>query len=65
MAAAGVPMRSLLEMMGRRDFKTTLIYAELHAGDARAELVAAAFARAENGRVNGTPLTLGAGDDGE
>ena len=28
MAAQGVPMRALQEMMGHRDFKTTLIYAD-------------------------------------
>ena len=28
MAAAGVPMRTLQEWMGHRDFKTTLIYAD-------------------------------------
>jgi integrase len=27
MAGAGVPMRTLQEWMGHRDFKTTLIYA--------------------------------------
>jgi integrase len=63
MAAAGVPMRSLQEMMGHRDFKTTLIYADYAPGAHEAELVAAAFARAGNGRVNGTPVTLSAADD--
>ncbi len=28
MAAAGVPMRTLQEWMGHRDFKTTMIYAD-------------------------------------
>jgi len=28
MAAHGVPIRALQEMMGHRDFKTTLIYAD-------------------------------------
>jgi hypothetical protein len=28
MAAAGIPMRTLQEWRGHRDFKTTLIYAE-------------------------------------
>ena len=28
MAAAGVPLRTLQEWMGHRDFKTTLIYAD-------------------------------------
>jgi len=44
MAAAGVPMRTLQEWMGHRDFKTTLIYAD-YLPDARgeAELVEQAF----------------------
>jgi hypothetical protein len=44
MAAAGVPMRTLQEWMGHRDFKTTLIYAD-YLPDARgeAELVERAF----------------------
>lgn len=32
MAAAGVPLRTLREWRGHRDYKTTLIYARLHAG---------------------------------
>jgi integrase len=28
MAAAGVPLRTLQEWMGHRDYKTTLIYAD-------------------------------------
>jgi integrase len=39
MAAAGVPMRTLQEWMGHRDFKTTLIYADY----APSELVERAF----------------------
>lgn len=38
MAAQGVPMRALQEMMGHRDFKTTLIYAP-SAREAREPLV--------------------------
>ena len=32
MAAAGVPMRTLQEWMGHRDFRTTLIYADYAPG---------------------------------
>lgn len=46
MAAAGVPMRTLQEWMGHRDFKTTLIYADYAPAANEAELVDAAFARA-------------------
>lgn len=43
MAAAGVPMRTLQEWMGHRDFKTTLIYADYAPAANEAELVNAAF----------------------
>ena len=43
MAAAGVPMRTLQEWMGHRDFKTTLIYADYMPGQREADLVNAAF----------------------
>jgi integrase len=46
MAAQGVPMRALQEMMGHRDFKTTLIYADYAPNAREAEWVEAAF-RAE------------------
>ncbi|MGO9973716.1 MAG: tyrosine-type recombinase/integrase [Solirubrobacteraceae bacterium] len=45
MAAAGVPMRTLQEWMGHRDFKTTLIYADYAPAANEAEFVNAAFAR--------------------
>ena len=45
MAAAGVPMRTLQEWMGHRDFKTTLIYADYAPAANEAQLVNAAFAR--------------------
>jgi hypothetical protein len=45
MAAAGVPMRTIQEWMGHRDFKTTLIYADYAPAANEAELVNAAFAR--------------------
>jgi integrase len=43
MAAAGVPMRTLQEWMGHRDFKTTLIYSDYQPGANEALLVNAAF----------------------
>jgi integrase len=46
MAAAGVPMRTLQEWMGHRDFKTTLIYADYAPGAHEVELVNGAFAAA-------------------
>ena len=45
MAAAGVPMRTLQEWLGHRDFKTTLIYADYAPAANEAEIVNAAFAR--------------------
>jgi integrase len=44
MAAQGVPMRALQEMMGHRDFKTTLIYADYAPSKMEAEWAEAAFA---------------------
>jgi integrase len=44
MAAEGVPMRVLQELMGHRDFKTTLIYADYAPSAHEAEWVEAAFA---------------------
>ena len=44
MAAAGVPMRTLQEWLGHRDFKTTLIYADYAPAANEAEIVNAAFA---------------------
>jgi integrase len=47
MAAAGVPMRTLQEWMGHRDFKTTLIYADYAPDQSRErEMVEQAFAPA-------------------
>jgi site-specific recombinase XerD len=43
MAAHGVPMRALQEMMGHRDFKTTLIYADYAPCAGEAEWIEAAF----------------------
>lgn len=43
MAGAGVPLRTLQEWMGHRDFKTTLIYADYQPSEREAELVERAF----------------------
>ena len=43
MAAAGVPLRTLQEWMGHRDFKTTLIYADYQPSEQEAQLVERAF----------------------
>jgi len=43
MAAAGVPLRTLQEWMGHRDFKTTLIYADYQPSPHEAEYVERAF----------------------
>ncbi len=43
MAAAGVPMRTLQEWMGHRDYKTTLIYADYAPAANEVDLVNAAF----------------------
>ena len=45
MAAAGVPMRTLQEWMGHRDFKTTLIYADYAPSGHEAGLVERAFSQ--------------------
>jgi integrase len=44
MAAAGVPLRTLQEWMGHRDFKTTLIYADYAPSAHEAEMAERAFA---------------------
>ena len=46
MAAAGVPMRTLQEWMGHRDFATTLVYADYAPSEHEAEWVERAFAPA-------------------
>ena len=43
MAAAGVPMRTLQEWMGHRDFRTTLIYADYAPGEDESGTVDEAF----------------------
>ena len=52
MAAAGVPMRTLQEWMGHRDYKTTLIYADYAPSAGEAELVERAFAVGTNRGTN-------------
>jgi integrase len=48
-AASGqIPMRTLQEWMGHRDFKTTQIYADYQPGAREAELVDDAFAPPES-----------------
>jgi integrase len=56
MAAAGVPLRTLQEWMGHRDYKTTLIYADYQPDDRReGELVERAFEG--SGTFSGTELS--------
>jgi integrase len=45
MASVGVPMRTLQEWMGHRDFKTTLIYADYAPSGREAELMDRAFGK--------------------
>jgi integrase len=51
MAAQGIPMRALQEMMGHRDFKTTLIYADYTPSAHEPERVEAAIRAAGGDRV--------------
>ena len=63
MAAAGVPLRTLQEWMGHRDFKTTLIYADYQPSSGEAELIDGAFGQgakrganlSESGGTSGSP----------
>jgi integrase len=52
MAAAGVPLRTLQEWMGHRDFKTTLIYADYAPSSHEVEMAERAFARGTNRGTN-------------
>ncbi len=61
MAAQGVPMRALQEMMGHRDFKTTLIYADYAPSAREAEWVEAAFRPASEG-LDATTAAAAAGN---
>jgi integrase len=52
-AAAGVPLRTLQEWLGHRDYKTVLIYADYQPDDRReAELVGRAFGAGINSGIN-------------
>lgn len=62
MAAQGVPMRALQEMMGHRDFKTTLIYADYAPSAREAEWVEAAFASEADALASPEPVTASAGN---
>jgi integrase len=55
MAAAGVPMRTLQEWMGHRDFKTTLVYADYAPSAHEADFVERAFA--DSGFQQGSNLS--------
>jgi integrase len=44
MAGVGVPIRTLQDWMGHRDFKTTLIYADYSPSEREREWVEQAFA---------------------
>jgi len=52
MAAQGVPMRTLQELMGHRDFATTLIYADYSPSAHEAEWAERAFAAGHNSGHN-------------
>ena len=49
MAASGVPLRTLQEWMGHRDFKTTLIYADYSPSEREREWVEVAFGTPHGG----------------
>ena len=62
MAGAGVPLRTLQEWMGHRDFKTTLIYADYQPSAAEVELVERAFGQ---GAKQGAKLSESGGNSQE
>lgn len=49
-ASAGVPLRTLQEWLGHRDFKTTLVYADYAPSPHEADLLERAFQREKKGR---------------
>lgn len=57
MAAAGVPMRTLQEWMGHRDYKTTLIYADYAPIAHERELVERAFGGGPASHARGKTTT--------
>ena len=57
MAAAGVPLRTLQEWMGHRDYKTTPIYADYQPDDRGGRAVERAFALGSGAGCE--PATLG------
>ncbi len=59
MAAAGVPMRTLQEWMGHRDFKTTLIYADYAPSEHESEMAERAF----RGPIRGPNLSRSEPDE--
>jgi integrase len=56
MAAQGVPMRTLQEWMGHRDFKTTLIYSDYSPSEREAEWIEQAFGPTVIAFTEGSPL---------
>jgi integrase len=62
LAAQGVPMRTLQEMMGHRDFKTTLIYADYAPSAHEAGWIEAAFAPQADALAFQAPTATGGGE---
>ena len=62
MAASGVPLRTLQEWMGHRDFKTTLIYADYAPSEHEAAMAERAFTAGTNPgtKLSETEMTSGA-----
>ena len=63
MAAQGVPMRALQELMGHRDFATTLIYADYSPSAHEAEWAEKAFAA--QGSMLGSKLSETGSNSGD
>ena len=55
MAARGVPMRTLQDWTGHRDFATTLVYADYAPSEHEADMIDAAWASAVAGRGIDSP----------
>ncbi len=62
LAAHGVPMRTLQEMLGHRDFKTTLIYADYAPNAHEAGWIEAAFASQTNELAADQQAAIGTGE---